>query len=89
MVAEIKEKEIMTLPELKKKYSTKWFRYVITGENNLIDPYKNMCYVAFTADTEEELYKHPNPFRGEYSSGIDCGYNVSFAPEVGGIYAHG
>ena len=88
MATEIKEKDVMTLPELKQKYSTKWFRYVIVGEINLKDPDKDMCYVAFVADSEDELYKHPNPFRGKCSSGIASGYNVPFTPEVGGIYVH-
>jgi len=88
MVTEIKEKEVMTLHEIKMKYSTVWFRYVIIGEPNLKDPDKNMCYVAFTAESEDELYKHPNPFRGKQSSGISSGYNIPFTPEVGGIYSH-
>ncbi|MCL2223329.1 MAG: hypothetical protein FWC20_11350 [Oscillospiraceae bacterium] len=88
MVTEIKEKEVMTLPELKEKYSTKWFRYIVVGELNYKDPDKEMCYAVITADSEEELYKHPFPDKDKHNGGIDSGYNVPFTPEVGGIYAH-
>ena len=53
MVTEINDKEVMTLHELKKKYSTKWFKYIIVGELNLKDPGKDMCYAILTADAED------------------------------------
>ena len=88
MVTELIEKEIMTLPELKRKYSSKWFRYVIVGERNYKDPDKEKCYIVLTADSEEELYKYPYPDKNKHHGGVDSGYNVPFTPEAGGIYVH-
>jgi|GEM_PF-1651896 len=89
MVTEIKEKEVMTYRELRKKYSTNWFRYVIVGERDYKDPDGEMCYAVLTADSEDEIYKHPYPDKNKYSGGISSGYDVPFTPEVGGIYVHG
>ena len=88
MVTEINEKEIMMLRELKKKYSTKWFRYVIMGDINPHNPDDDMCYTILLADSEEELYEYPNPVKGISSGGITCGNNAPFTPEVGGVYIH-
>ena len=89
MVKEIKKKEIMTLEELKKKYATKWFQYVIVGEINYLNPYLNMCYVIFTADSEEELFKTPTPEHAkQHNGGIASGFKVVVPKEVGGIYTH-
>jgi len=88
MVTEIKEKEVMTLHELKLRYSTKWFRYVVVGEINYLDPDSDKCYVVLVADSEDEIFNHPYPDKNKHSGGIDWGYNVSFTPEVGGVYAH-
>ncbi|MDR2590714.1 MAG: hypothetical protein LBC71_07000, partial [Oscillospiraceae bacterium] len=86
---EIKKKEIMTLRELKKKYSTKWFRYVIVGEINLLNPDSDMCYVVCTADTDDELYRNPRPdLIEQFNGGIASGYDVEYPVEIGGIYAH-
>jgi len=89
MVTEIKEKEVMTLRELKKKFSTKWFQYVIVGDINYYDPDSEMCYVVLTADSEEEVYKAHHPDCDINHSGIASGYDFPFTPEVGGIYVHG
>jgi len=88
MVTEITSKEVMTLRELNEKFATKWFRYVIVGEMNDEDPESDMCYVVLTADTEEELYKHPYPDRNLYNGGVTTGNNVTFPLEIGGIYVH-
>ena len=88
MVTEINDKEVMTLHELKKKYSTKWFKYIIVGELNLKDPGKDMCYAILTADAEDELYQAHHPDWGKYHGGVTSGYNPPFTPEVGGIYVH-
>jgi hypothetical protein len=89
VIIEVKEKEVMTLKELKEKYSTKWFRYIIVGEMNFADPCYNMCYVVCTADSEDELYKNPRPeLREQFNGGIASGYNVVVPMEVGGIYVH-
>jgi len=88
MVTEITENEIMTLRELKEKYIDKWFRYVIVDEADDYDSESDMCYVVITADTEEELYKHPYPERNKRRGGIATGDNVVFPLEVGGIYVH-
>ena len=88
MVTVIKEKEVMTLSELKKKYSTKWFQYVILGDINYKNPDENLCYVILTADSEEEAYKAHHPDWDTNNAGITAGYNVPFTPEVGGIYVH-
>ncbi|MDR2572394.1 MAG: hypothetical protein LBD23_19145 [Oscillospiraceae bacterium] len=89
MVKEIKKKEIMTLRELKEKYATKWFQYIIEGEMSYTDPYSNLCYVIYTADTEEELYKIPaSDVFEKHHGGFASGFNVVYPMEVGGIYSH-
>lgn len=89
MITEIKDREILTLQQQKEKYSTKWIRYVIVDENESVEgePESIMCYVAYIADTEDEIYSQPNPERNTRSSGIATGYSVVFPMEIGGIYA--
>ena len=85
MVTEINEKEIMTLRDLCVKHASKWFMYVIVGEMSIEDPESDMCYVVFTADTEEELYNHPYPERNIHNGGVSYGDKVEFPAEVGGM----
>ena len=87
VVTEIIEKEVLTLRELKKKYATKWFDYVFVDEVD-DEPESSLCYVVFVADTEEEIFRHPDPERNMRSGGISFGYSVIFPMEVGGIYVH-
>lgn len=88
MVTEIKKKEIMTLQQLKEKYAKKWISYVIVDEKETVEgePESIMCYAVFVADTEDEIYKHPDPEFGTRSGGIASGYSVVFPMEIGGIY---
>ena len=88
MVTEINEKEIMTLRKTKEKYATKWIDYTFVDEMNDDDPDSSLCYVVLVADTEEEIYRHPDPERNKRSGGICPGDKVVFPMEVGGIYAH-
>jgi len=88
MITEVTSKETMTLRELKEKYATKWFRYVIVNETDCDDPESSVCYVVYIADTEDEIYKHPDPERNKRRGGISTGDNVVFPLEVGGIYVH-
>ena len=88
MVTEITSKEVMTLREIKEKYADKWFRYVIVDDTYDEDPEDRMCYVVLTADTEDELYKHPYPDKNKLRGGISTGDDVEFPMEVGGIYVH-
>ncbi|MDR2600063.1 MAG: hypothetical protein LBC73_07285 [Oscillospiraceae bacterium] len=89
MVKKIKKKDIMTLQELKTKYATKWFQYIIVGEVNYTDPYSNLCYAIYTADTEDELYKIPtSDVFEQHNGGFASGFSVVYPMEVGGIYSH-
>jgi len=87
VVTEIKEKNITTLRKIKEKYATKWIDYVFVDEMD-DDPESSLCYVICIADTEEELYNHPDPERNTRSGGITPGDKVVFPIEIGGIYAH-
>ena len=87
MVTEIKEKEVMTLDQLMKKYATKWIMYEIEGEVNEEDPEANMCYAVYVADTEEEFYEHPYPNCTKVNGGWTTGYSYVFPMEIGGIYS--
>ena len=88
MVTEITDKEVMSLRRLKEKYATKWFDYVLVDGMNDNDPDASLCYVVLIADTEEEVYNHPDPKRNMRSGGIGSGDKVVFPMEVGGIYVH-
>ena len=88
MVTKINEKEIMTLRELKRKYATKWFDYVLVDDMDDDDPEASLCYAVLIADTEEEIYSYPDPERNKRSGGISSGDRVVFPMEVGGIYVH-
>ena len=88
MVTEINNKEILTLQELKAKYATKWFQYIIVGDMNFANPMSNTCYVVHTADTEYELYRTPCPEFEKHNGGIASGNSVVYPMEVGGVYVH-
>ena len=88
MVTEITDRDVMTLRELKKIYATKWIRYVIVGDLNFKSPSDNMCYAVHTADSKEELHKHPYQDKSKYNGGIASGNRVVSQPEVGGVYVH-
>jgi len=88
MVKEITDNEVMTLQRAREKYATKWFDYVLVDGMNDNDPDASLCYVVVIADTEEEIYSHPDPERNLRSGGVSSGDKVVFPMEVGGIYVH-
>lgn len=91
MVTVIKKQQIMTLRQLKEKYATKWFRYVIVDETETVagEPESIMCYVVYVADTEDEIYRHPYTEENtKLVVGVDAGDRVEEPMEIGGIYVH-
>ena len=86
MLEKIETKEIMTLRAASEKYSTQYFRMVMTEE---VDQGENdLGYVLYVADTEKELYQIP---RSEY-----MGKNIAFwagkatepFPQVGNVVSN-
>ena len=88
MVMRVNDETLMTVSDMKKKYPTKWFRYVMVGEPSFSNPGSEMGYVVFTADTEIEIYDISKyGYEGEPLSFGKGGHTVS-TPEVGDIYYH-
>jgi len=85
MVTKIDTQEIMTVLEMRKRYPTKWFRYVMVGEPDMMNPSNNAGFVVFVADTEVELYNSPEDGYDSRPFGFDLGREVTHPLEVGGV----
>ena len=85
MITKIETKEIMTVREMRKRYSTKWFKYVIIGELDTVNPDNEKGYVVFVADTDTELYNIPRDDDDHNSYCIFLGDDVEHPLEVGAI----
>lgn len=82
MLEKIENKEIMTVWDAKKKYSTKYFIMVITEVVDRV--YYDLGHVIYTADTSRELTKVPTSELKNLYFGIFQGEKTWY-PSFGGL----
>ena len=88
MMEKIEKQEIMTLTDAedREEYLKKWFIFVYT-EPMPIDPNEGEGYVAYTFDSEIEMYKAGiGKTLCDVELAYACGVKVESADEIGGIY---
>ena len=83
MVVELKNKEVLTDLEARKKYRDKYIGY-ITVEQNVFDPDNEKIIALYTADGYDESYKiPPETNKGQLIARM-AGLGVG-GTEIGGI----
>ena len=85
-VTRIENKTIMTVEEMKREYSTKWFMFARVGNTDMLYPTNEQGYVLYIADFDTELYDVLNESEKKLPWAMGKGSNTPYRPEVGGIY---